>query len=220
MAFYKHDKINTVADDPVLGPEWHPTKNPDLDPPTLTTGSGKRAIWLCAQGHEWEARINRRGCCPVCDGRIVTSENCLAATNPDLALEWDYESNGDLTPKDVTEKSITKMGWVCTKDPRHRYMTKVFLRTAGQGCSYCAGKLVAEWDSLAAKYPHVAEEWHPTKNGKLTPRDVLPKSSRMAWWKCKNGHVYKAKISNRTSIRTPGKYVYHGSGCPTCAHAK
>ena len=211
MAFYKHDKVNTVADDPVLGPEWHPTKNPDLDPHTLTTGSGKRAVWVCSQGHEWEARINRRGKCPVCDGRIVTPENCLAATNPDLALEWDYESNGDLTPRDVTEKSITKVGWVCTKDPKHKYMAKVYLRSAGQGCSYCAGKLVAEWDSLAAKYPHVAEEWDYKANKGIKPDMVLPYSHLKAGWECEHNHRWYATIKNRT---------LHGSKCPYCSKLK
>jgi hypothetical protein len=28
--------------------------------------------------------------------------------------------------------------------------------------------------SLAAKYPEVAAFWHPTRNGRLRPTDVLP----------------------------------------------
>jgi len=30
--------------------------------------------------------------------------------------------------------------------------------------------------------PKLAEEWHPTKNGNLTPKDVLPKSGKKVWW--------------------------------------
>jgi hypothetical protein len=211
MAFYKHDKVNTVGDDPVLGPEWHPTKNPDLDPNTLTTGSGKRVVWLCSQGHEWEARINRRGCCPVCDGRIVTPKNCLASTNPDLAAQWDFSKNVDLSAKDVTEKSIKMVGWICPKDPAHEYEAKIYLRSAGQGCPYCAGKRLLKKDSLAVVYPKVAEEWDYEANKGITPDMVLPYSHLKAGWKCEHNHRWDATIKNRTQ---------HGSKCPYCSRLK
>jgi len=50
-------------------------------------------------------------------------------------------------------------------------------------CPYGFGQ--RRWDKgdgrdnhLAALYPNIAAEWHPTKNGKLTPRGVRPKANK------------------------------------------
>tara|TARA_B110000285_G_scaffold180449_1_gene203483 strand:+ start:85 stop:225 length:141 start_codon:yes stop_codon:yes gene_type:complete len=37
--------------------------------------------------------------------------------------------------------------------------------------------------SLAEVNPELAEEWHPTKNGELTPFDVTKGSNKKVWWK-------------------------------------
>ena len=41
--------------------------------------------------------------------------------------------------------------------------------------------------SLAETHPEVAKQWHPTKNGDLTPNNVTPGSNKKAWWKCDKG---------------------------------
>lgn len=42
--------------------------------------------------------------------------------------------------------------------------------------------------SLAARFPALAAQWHPTLNGALTPPDVRPYLNQMVWWLCPNGH--------------------------------
>lgn len=64
-----------------------------------------------------------------------------------------------------------------------------------------------EHHSLADKYPQVAKEWHPTKNGKLTPKMFSPATSKKVWWLCPQGHSYRAAISERTK---------RNDGCPYC----
>ena len=64
--------------------------------------------------------------------------------------------------------------------------------------------------SLASEYPNIAKEWHPTKNGSLTPVDVAPFSNKKVWWMCYKGHEWSAAISART-----GKAH---SGCPVCSN--
>ena len=32
-------------------------------------------------------------------------------------------------------------------------------------------------------YPHLVKEWHPTKNGDLTPKDVTYGSNKKVWWR-------------------------------------
>ena len=70
-------------------------------------------------------------------------------------------------------------------------------------------------NSLGDISPKLITEWHPTKNGKLTPFDVNPKSHRKIWWKCPKGddHEWEAVISSRSIIKN-GNDV--GCGCPIC----
>jgi len=60
----------------------------------------------------------------------------------------------------------------------------------------------------ASDYPLLVLEWHPTKNGNLTPDDYLHKSGKKVWWKCEYGHEWDARIITRVN----------GSGCPYCGH--
>lgn len=64
--------------------------------------------------------------------------------------------------------------------------------------------------SLQEAYPEIAAEWHPTKNGTVTPDDVTPGSPKKMWWICQKGHEWQAAISDRV----------RGSGCPYCSGKK
>ena len=64
--------------------------------------------------------------------------------------------------------------------------------------------------SLFFKNKKISKEWHPTKNGKLTPKDFYSGSDFEAWWICKKGHEWKAKIDKRNK----------GRGCPYCSGKK
>ena len=61
--------------------------------------------------------------------------------------------------------------------------------------------------NLSVTKPLLTKEWHPTKNGTLTPRDVTPMSNKKVWWLCKSGHQWEALIRNRSK----------GRGCPYCS---
>ncbi len=63
-------------------------------------------------------------------------------------------------------------------------------------------------NSLAVKYPEIAAEWHPTKNGYVTPEMVSYSSGKKVWWLGKCGHEWSAVIANRIK----------GYGCPICAN--
>ena len=43
-------------------------------------------------------------------------------------------------------------------------------------------KLVKGVNDLATMNPELAVQWHPTKNGKLTPQDVTSGSTKNVWW--------------------------------------
>ncbi|MBQ6676700.1 MAG: zinc-ribbon domain-containing protein, partial [Clostridia bacterium] len=65
-----------------------------------------------------------------------------------------------------------------------------------------------ETESLKSEYPEIAKEWHPTKNGDLSPEKVKPKSNKVVWWLCPKGHEYEQTIDKRTS---------RGYGCSYCS---
>ena len=99
------------------------------------------------------------------------------------------------------------MWWQCPQG--HQWSAIVKSRTEGAGCPYCASRQVsAGFNDLAARFPHLAQEWHPEKNGRLTPRDVVPGSRRKVWWQCAKGHVWQVAIASR---------AVDGAGCPVCA---
>ena len=85
-------------------------------------------------------------------------------------------------------------------------------RAQGSGCPVCAGKKIIPGENdLASQYPAIAKEWHPTKNGTLTPDHIAPASNRKVWWICDKGHEHQAVVSTRTQ---------RNGGCPYCANKR
>lgn len=193
---------------PKLAKEWHPTRNGKLRPKDVTVGRNKKVWWICDSGHEWEASIanrNRGARCPYCSGKLVSDENCLQNTNPVLVIEWHYTKNGRLTPKAVSSGSHKMVWWTCKRG--HEWQAAVFSRSKGVGCPYCAGQKVCDDNCLETVSPKLAKEWHPTKNGKVTPKDVTAGSSKKVWWICNKGHEWEALVVKRSQ----------GRGCPYCS---
>lgn len=125
--------------------------------------------------------------------------------NPTLANEWHPTMNGDLTPLNVTRGSSKRVWWLCSKG--HEWQAIVSNRINGSGCPYCSGRAVCHDNCLQTVKPRLAKEWHPNKNGSLTPYDVTPGSHASVWWLCSKGHSWEAKILDRS----------YGTGCPYCA---
>ena len=104
---------------------------------------------------------------------------------PEGAAQWHTTRNGDVTPADVVAGSGKKVWWKCPKGDDHEWQTNPSDRTWNEsGCLCCSGRQVSVTNSLATQFPDVAEEWHPTKNGDLTPVDVVAGSIKRFWWKC------------------------------------
>ena len=197
---------------PDVAAEWHPTKNGSLTPHDTAIGTPKKVWWSCKDGHEWDSRVSARTRqgqgCPYCSGRQPTDRNRLSIIRPDIAAEWHPARNRDLTPNQVTVSSNETVWWICEQGYDHEWDDTVNHRTSGRGCPFCAGKRISDTNRLSVNYPDVAAEWHPTKNGGLTPKSVTSQSNRKVWWRCEDGHEWKARIPSRTS---------QGTGCPSCA---
>ncbi len=205
---------------PEIAVEWHPTKNGILTPHEIASGTHKKYWWRCNEGpdHEWEAspsnRIRGRSC-PYCSGNKVSVTNSLANTYPEIAAEWHPTKNGSLKPENVTTSSNKKVWWKCSKGYDHEWLTSVGHRTGKDNrtkCPCCANQKLSITNSLGINHPEVAAEWHPTKNGALTPQNIISGTHKKYWWKCNKGpdHIWEA---------SPGKRI-EGKGCPYCSGNK
>lgn len=195
---------------PDIASEWDDEKNKGLYPTDVTAGADKKVWWKCWKGHSWYAYIYSRKAgtgCPFCEGvQVITGENDLATVRPDIASEWDYEKNFPLTPSEIAAYSGKKAGWICKEG--HSWDAVVSSRTLGNsGCPYCSGRKVLEgYNDLKSQNPDLASEWHPEKNGELRPEHIYKSTHKKVWWKCENGHSFRAAVSWRAS----------GTECPYC----
>jgi len=99
-----------------------------------------------------------------------------------------------------------KLLWKCLKDDCKETFDAIFVNmvsTGECGCPYCAGVRVGLSNCLAIKRPELILEWHPTKNGDLTPYDVTCGSHKDIWWICEKGHEWSSKIKNRKTTDCP-----------------
>ena len=199
-----------AAADPALAAEWDPDRNGDLTAAAVRPSSNKHAWWRCPAGHSWKAEIKQRfrqhTGCPAC----ASSRNhgrLLVTTRPDLAAQWSDLLNAG-GPGTITTGSKLKAWWRCPTDPTHLWRAPIRSRVVGQtGCPYCAHKLPTPTTCLAAGAPQLLGEWHPDRNGPLSPTDVLPRSNTAVWWRCPDGHEWATTPMTRLA----------GRGCPDCA---
>ena len=203
-----------------MAAQWHPTKNGDMSPSEVNPGTTQRFWWKCsaADDHEWQVsavgRTHRSSGCPFCTGRKVTRSNSLATLFPEIAAEWHPTKNGDLTPDQIVAKSGKGVWWLCGVADDHEWLTSPNERAGGgSGCPSCSGRQVSVTNSLATLASEIAADWHPTKNGDLTPVQVVAGAHKKVWWKCPvaDDHEWQAILSSRT---------FQGTGCPCCAHQK
>lgn len=147
----------------------------------------------------------------------VKHRGTLMEERPDLLEEWDWEENEKrgLRPNEVSAGSgKIKACWKHWDEELkmwHRWETAIKNRVKGCGCSVCAGKKVLKGSNdLATKMPHIAVQWHPTKNGGRTAQDVGVSSEEPVWWRCPNcGHEWQQYIKARIK-------QYPKRPCPKC----
>ena len=151
-------------------------------------------------------------------GYLSEIKNSLADIRPDVVKCWDFSKNGKLTPNMFTVGSNQAVWWKCP-DCGHEWQCSInsMTRPGRYGCMECSkekrGKsftkqAVKRVGALAETMPDLAKEWHPTKNGTLSPNDISAGRCKPVWWLCPQcGHEWQASPSNRKK----------GVGCPCCS---
>ena len=113
---------------------------------------------------------------------------------------------------DTYTRITNKLKWKCLKEGcKEIFDMSLNCVYNGQNCPFCAGSQVGLSNCLATKRPDLISEWHPTKNGNLTPWDVTEFSQEYIWWRCKENpeHEWRTTVAHR-----------HDRNCPECKLSK
>ena len=118
--------------------------------------------------------------------------------------------NSGIDISKITHGSNVNFWWVCQKNSIHEWYTSVRYRIRDKSdCPYCVNQKVSPENSIYFTHPEISKEWHPTKNGNLTPDKVSSGSGRKVYWICPEGHQpYKSSVLTRVCSK----------GCPKCSH--
>lgn len=149
----------------------------------------------------------------IYDETIELKDNAMLKARPDLFEEWDFDKNDKLgyNVYKITRGSEKVVFWKCSTC-KSEYDMMVNIRLYNKKCPYCSNRRVNSTNSIASLRPDLAKQWHPTKNGELTPSDVPCKSSTVVWWMCEEGHEWEARASDRNK--------YDSSCCATCINKR
>lgn len=201
---------NLATEFPDVAAQWHHSLNGELTPEQVAPHSGIPRWWECDYGHPpWKSSPHNRAAgkgCIYCAGMAATPETSFEANYPDLMKEWHPAKNSDIDPSALLPFSNKRVWWRC--EAGHEWQAILYSRTKGNGCAQCAGLAVTKENCLAANYPALLEEWHPTRNGELTPDGITARNPKNVWWQCAadQTHEWQASPYNRTN----------GRGCPYC----
>ena len=124
--------------------------------------------------------------------KVIDRDNSLAAKCPELAKQWHPTKNGDLTPEDISYGSGKTVWWFLPYDDpktgKHfdfEWQAVISSRASGgNGCPFLSKTpaVRAGFNDLKTLRPDLAAQWHPTKNGSISPQDVTCGSDMFVWW--------------------------------------
>lgn len=266
------DRLNLTMTHPELCKEWHPTKNGNLLPEMVSKGTKRLVWWLYPYNipidypveylrgkhinFEWETPVsdrthpNSNGSCPFIDWREVWKGfNDLETVCPELAIQWDYEANKDLTdgrgydistPDKVTPKYIQEVNWKLPYDVPADYVveqlrgkhfdfkwkSRIDIRTKyNTGCPFLSGHAVWKgFNDLETIYPELALQWDYRANKGLKDkydRDISTPDKILATSKAEVGWIYHYDVPEDYPIKClRGKHFDFKWKAPLCNRSK
>ncbi|KAK9786384.1 hypothetical protein WJX73_004045 [Symbiochloris irregularis] len=137
---------------------------------------------------------------------------------PELAREWSSRENKDMRPNDMLPGSETKVWWDCKAHGPYKAspQKRVYMKT---GCPDCGRENTARnqtrHGTLAQERPELAQQWHPTRNGPMTPSDVTLGSVRLFWWLCTESrceHTHECLVDEVNSASAVPHRLTSGQG--------
>jgi hypothetical protein len=192
---------------PDVAKEWDFENNKPLIPTLFRPSSNYNAHWVCNNNpeHRWKTAIGNRTQyltatnCPLCAHAIrgrkrknasIMKHGNILQTAPELAMEWDYEKNGESQPEDFSVQSNDYVWWKCSQG--HSWRQQVILRFRKKyGCLICS----KEKRSIVLMSHHaknkgsiatqpIVTNWDYEKNMPYQPDGVSLGFRKLLWWIC------------------------------------
>lgn len=210
-----------------------------VDINTISSGSGKKMLWRCSEGHQWYATINsrtssKRGCkqCyengrkqgkfikkPV-DGKDLYSWCLMNNYGSIIIKEWTGRTvdNTEIDIKKTAVQSNKDVYWICSKNSEHTWHTKIQKRTLlNSGCPYCCGQKPSQTNNLKQyclenNLEYLIDEFVGLdENNTLVDMTQLTKlSHRKVKWK------HRIREQEHGWVASISDRVYNHSMCPEC----
>ena len=124
--------------------------------------------------------------------KVLSSDLILKTRNKTNYFEFFVKIlNHSIDQKFIVDKKNLKVVKKYLKEniPRNEKFFK-------QMISYLPGPM--KDNSLMILNPKLSKQWHPKKNGNLTPKNFSAHSGYRAWWLCKEGHEWQQTINIRS----------------------
>ena len=213
LQYLKYIKGKSIAEKaPLDAMQWDVELNGGITPEMVNAVSQRKYWWRCEKGHPYlMSPVNKTSTdygCPVCSNhQVLRGFNDLQTRYPEIAKEWDTESNAPLTAADVLSSSNKKVWWRCPNG--HLYLATIGSRTINRtGCPFCSGHTVLSgYNDFVTRFPAAAQKWDYERNGDLKPETLSAGSTIKVWWKCPVGHTWENTICKQT----------HYDSCPVCS---
>ncbi|MCD4771710.1 DEAD/DEAH box helicase family protein [archaeon] len=127
-----------ISDIPELAAEYMAPPKNLLPAEDVVAGTNKKVWWKCSKcGYERKisgnSRIKRKKGCLACVGRVVTENNNLSVTHPELAREYMAPPKNKLPANEVLAGTNDKVWWKCLKCG-HEWKAAGNNRARGKGC--------------------------------------------------------------------------------------
>lgn len=212
----KNKALFFESDDPAVS-WWDHERNEEKDFRSVTPRAARVCHWKCPQrSHRFTQKVlymtGGRPRCPECahtkqnqwSTQYSQWEKTPISEMPELATAWADEDD----PRSVTVASPRLRRFKCPNGHFPRISPVSYLMS---GCSSCraAETRKAQKNWLAEVLPEIASQWHPERNGKLTPQTVVWDSKRLVWWKSECcGYEWQATVRDRDK--------YERLRCPKC----
>lgn len=179
---------------------FHNQMELDIYLPSIKTGIEYDGVWhkakASAKRDQEKYKICKKNGIRLI--RITEQNEDSLLKNCDILIKTDYTTR-NIQELDNTLNDLSK--YICLPEhncPKDEYVIKE---------TYYS---ILRKDSLASLFPELVNEWDYEKNNNLSPKTINAHSGQIVYWKCNNGHSWKAAIDSRTK----------GHGCPYCTGRK
>jgi hypothetical protein len=210
---------------------WHHTLNKNIRPCDVFL-VGRGDFWFkCDEcSHDFQKKlsaiVNMKTWCPFCSNlKLCANDDCRACYEKSFAshhrsVHWNDKLNAKKA-RELFECSHSVKVWftcnVCSHD-FNLFPADVSKQQNSQWCPYCASKKLCANQECKECYAKSfasnsrSKNWHPTLNGKITPRNVFKFSMIKRWFIC--------EVCSHELFRTPAGNSKEGKWCLYCSGHK